>query len=64
MAVCHLEVSMAECIQNSAVACKHLKEEVGTVQSHEVAAAGARKNQQMATIAFYSEPEEIRNCYF
>ena len=62
MAVCHLEVSVAECIQHSAAACKHLKEGVA-VQSHEVV-AGARKNPQKATIAFYSEPEEIRNCYF
>jgi hypothetical protein len=63
VAVCHLEVSVAECIQDSAAACKPLEKEVaGAVQSHEVA-AGARKNQQKATISFYSEPREIRNCY-
>ncbi|CAH1905005.1 hypothetical protein NTGHW29_430002 [Candidatus Nitrotoga sp. HW29] len=45
-----------------AAAC-HLEVVVGVLQFHEVA-AGARKNQQKAMIPFYSEPKEIRNCYF
>lgn len=61
VAVCHLEVSVALCIQDSAAACQHVEEEV-VVKFHE-AVAVARKNQQKATIAILLEPEEMRNWY-